>query len=566
VLASVRSLAQQVFDGSFEVIVVVDGSEDGSAAALRDMDVSFPLSVLEQPNQGAATARNRGAAAARGDILLFLDDDMEAHPRLLAEHDRSHREGADVVLGHLPLHPRSPSNILSTGVKSWADNRVRRLSSPGASLTLHDLLTGQLSLSRKTFYCVGGFDTDFTQRGSFGNEDVDFGYRLLLEGYKVIFNPNAISWQHYVVQPRQYLRQWRQVGRADVAFARKHPDQAKTIFMLNEAEKWINRYVWRPVLTVPLLAAPLMGMLRWLALVLVDRGSQSAITARLFFETRAAEYWRGVWEAGGIPRLRPLRVLVYHAIADLSRSPVLAPYGVSPDVFRRQLDTLLHAGFQFVDADEFVRFLYGHGGLPRRALLLTFDDCYEDLLDIALPILEERRIPAVAFAVTGRLGGTNDWDEAIGAPQLRLLDTNGLRKLAEKGIEIGGHSRTHRLLTRLPTKELSEEIAGSGTDLEKLGLARPRLFAYPYGECDHRVQRAAQEAGLQAAFTVHPNRVRPGQNPYQIPRIEILRGDVGWKLRWKIAIAGRLIVLWVSIYSLLRQLRRHIRGVTLFKE
>jgi peptidoglycan/xylan/chitin deacetylase (PgdA/CDA1 family)/GT2 family glycosyltransferase len=537
----VRSLAHQEFDGKFEVIVVVDGSEDGSTQALQTLDVPFRLTVLEQPNQGAATARNRGAAAAGGEILLFLDDDMEAHPRLLAEHDRFHREGTDVVLGHIPLHPESPSNVLSIGVKIGFDKRAQRLSSPGASLTLHDLVTGQASLSRKTFFDVGGFDTKFTQGGSFGNEDIDLGYRLLREGYRVGFNRDAISWQKYVVNARQYLHQWRQVGHADVTFARKYPDQAKTIFALNGAERRINQWVWRSTVAMHWLTAPVIGALRWLALALVDWGARDYVTRKFFQQVRAVEYYRGVREAGGMPRPGPLRVLAYHAIADLAGDPVLEPYGVPPDVFRHQLDTLRHAGYHFVDTYEFFRFLNGHGSLPRGALLLTFDDCFEDLLDVALPILEERGIPAVAFAVSGRLGGTNDWDAAIGAKQLRLLDRTGLRELALRGVEIGSHSRTHRPLTCLPAEELSNEIAGSVADLETLGLARPRLFAYPHGESDERVQRAAKQTSLQAAFTVDPNVVRQGQDPYRIPRIEILRRDVGWKLRWKVAMAPSLL-------------------------
>lgn len=161
-MRSVRTLARQEFDGSFEVIVVVDGSRDGSAQSLRELGTPFPLTVLEQPNQGAASARNRGATAARGEILLFLDDDMEAHPRLLDEHDRSHEEGADVVLGHIPLHPEAPPSFLSRVVKRWADRRAQRLSTPGANLTLRDLLTGQISLPRAIFYSVGRFDTKFT--------------------------------------------------------------------------------------------------------------------------------------------------------------------------------------------------------------------------------------------------------------------------------------------------------------------------------------------------------------------------------------------------------------------
>lgn len=553
VLASVHALARQEFNGSFEVIVVVDGSKDGSAEALREIDAPFSLTVLEQANQGAAAARNRGADAACGEILLFLDDDMESHPRLLAEHDRSHREGADVVLGHMPLHAESPSGILSAAVKAWVDERAQLLSSPGASLTLHDLLTGQISLTRKTFYDVGGFDTSFTHGGSFGNEDVDFGYRLLLAGYKIVFNPDAISWQYYVVQPRQYLRQWRQAGQADVAFARKHPDQAMTLFKLNGSESRINRLVWRPLLALPLLTAPLTGALRWFALTLVESGAKDAITTRLFFKIRTMEYWKGVREAGGIPRPRPLRVLSYHAIADLAGTPVIEDYGVPPNLFRQQMDILKQAGFRFVDANEFLRFLHGQAGLPRRALLLTFDDCYKDLLDVVLPILEERGIPAVAFAVSGRLGGTNDWDEAIGAPQIRLVDADGLRKLAARGVAIGAHSRTHRQLTCVSVEELSNEVAGSVADLEAVGLDRPLLFAYPHGEYDQKVQRAAQDADLQAAFTVNPGLVQPGQDPYQLPRIEILRGDVGWKFRWKVALAGRSIIPSGGFSSLLRR-------------
>ena len=91
VVSSVRALAGQEGAPPFEVVVVVDGSDDGSAEVLRALETPFPLSVVGQPNAGRPAACNRGASAAVGELLLFLDDDMEAHPCLLAEHERSHR-------------------------------------------------------------------------------------------------------------------------------------------------------------------------------------------------------------------------------------------------------------------------------------------------------------------------------------------------------------------------------------------------------------------------------------------------------------------------------------------
>jgi peptidoglycan/xylan/chitin deacetylase (PgdA/CDA1 family)/GT2 family glycosyltransferase len=535
VVEAVRSLARQEFDHPFEVIVVVDGSRDGTAEALQRTSWPIPLRVIEQANQGLARTRNRGAAEAAGEILLFLDDDMTADPRLIAEHDRSQREGAEVVLGHIPLHPDSPPGFLSTGVGQWAEERRHRLAQPGAALALHDLLGGQLSVSRAAFDRVGGFDLQFTRAGSFGNEDIDFGHRLLQSGFRCEFNPAAVSWQRYVVTAAELLRRYRDVGRADVAFARKHPERGAELFWLNRGGR-VGRWLLRPLAAVRPAGTPLLEVARRLAATLVERAPHARIAWRVFSYVRDGQYWRGVYDAGGIPSYARLRVLAYHAIADLAGAPLLEPYGVPPRVFARQLDLLQRLGFHFVSAEEALRSLEGRGGLPRRAVLLTFDDCYEDLLHAALPILEHLGIPAVAFAVSGHVGGSNAWDQAIGAPGLRLLDVEGLQELARRGIEIGAHSRSHCALPGLSDLALDQEIAGSVDDLEAEGLVKPRLFAYPYGECDERVTTATARAGLRAAFTIAPGRIDRRSARHRLPRIEVLRSDVG--LRFLLKVVG----------------------------
>jgi hypothetical protein len=306
VTASVRALAAQ--DGpAFEVIVVVDGSTDGTADALRALDVPFPLRVVEQPNSGASRARNRGARLAEGAVVLFLDDDMHAAADLLRAHEGGYAEGADAVVGHVPVHPDTPRTFLSRGLEGWAERRVRRLAASGAELTPSDLLTGQLSVRREVFSALGGFDEDFTRGGTFGGEDTDFGQRLLTGGYRVVFSPAAVSRQFYVVSPAAYLRQWHQAGSADVMYMRKHPGEVDRVRRSHRPESRVNRWLWRPLVRVPGLSTAAAAAARRAVLTLATRYPEDRRVGRVFFKVRDLEYWRGVQRAGGVPAPHPAR-------------------------------------------------------------------------------------------------------------------------------------------------------------------------------------------------------------------------------------------------------------------
>lgn len=539
VTGSVLALAEQT-GPTFDVVVVVDGSTDGTADALRSMTVPFGLRVIEQANSGASMARNHGARIARGEVLLFLDDDMQAAPNLLAEHDRAHARGAEAVFGHIPVHPDAPSSILLPGLVDWAVRRRDRLSRPEATLTFADLLTGQLSVRRSVFEALGGFDEDFTRGGSFGREDTDFGRRLFSGGHRVEFAPDAISWQLYVVRPAAYLRQWNQAGRADVTYMRKHPEEIAAVHASRRPGGRVNRYLWRPLSAAPGLSRPMAAAARQLVLLLVDRRPDDPRSRRLFFKVRDLEYWRGLHAGGGVPLPRPVRVLCYHAVRDLAGVPVIEQYGVPPRQLAAQLRALRWAGYRFVSLDEVLRSVDGEGGLPRRPVLLTFDDCFVDLLEHGVPVLRAAAAPAAAFAVAGRVGGTNAWDERLGAPRLPLLDAEGLRALERAGVEVGVHGSTHRPLTAVARDELDAEIAGAAATLTALGLRMPRAFAYPHGDHDKVVRDRIAAAGLRAAFTVRPGLVRAGDDRYALHRIEVMRRDgAGLRLILKVASAGR---------------------------
>ena len=530
VLRNVAALEGQT-ERDFETIVVVDGSSDGTAEALRALDVSFPLEVVEQENRGAAQARNTGAAAAGGEVLLTLDDDMEPDPRMLAEHLRSHAGGADVVLGDLPIHPDSPPGMLARGVGEWARARRERLSTPGAEIRLDDLLTGQLSISRAAYEDVGGFDAGFTREGLFGGEDIDFGYRLRKAGYTIAFNPAAISFQYYDVGPRVYLRRAREAGRSDWELVAKHPELAGLMAASPSFKTRRSRWLLSPFVSAPgLFSVPL----RAAAVALVRSGLEGPRATRLFFSVRTMEYLRGVRAARRRQSSGGAVVLAYHALSDLSGDPVLAEYGVPAQRFADQLDGLAARGRRFVDLDLLLGALCGRRALPAGATLITFDDAYADLLPAAESILGPRGVPAVVFAVSGRLGGANEWDRPLGAARLSLLDADGLRAVIRLGLEVGSHGVTHRPMTSLAPAEVADELEGSAAELRAAGLPRPRAFAYPHGEWNAECAESAGRAGYSVAFTIEPGVVRRGGDPLALPRVEVLAGDSPAILRLKI--------------------------------
>ncbi len=518
--------------GPAEIIVVVDGSTDGTAQALEAIDPGLPLRVIVQANGGLAHARNAGAKAASHAILLFLDDDMIADPGLLEAHAGAIAAGADAVVGAIPLDDRSPPGFLTEGIAGWASAANAAAGARG-ELTAFDVFGGQLSVRRDVFEALGGFDAAFTADGGYGGEDADFAARLLA-GHTVRFEPRAISHHRYVVSASENLARAVLAGRADVAFARRHPRLARARFEGAQPDRLATRLVFRPLARVPMLARMLVAIMGPLA-DRVLRGSwrSSRHFARLFHAVRRIAYWASVEAAGGMPASRKALILCYHAIADHADDPVLAPYSIDRPMFETHIAALERRGFAFVSADALAAALEGEAMLPRKAVLLTFDDCYADLLPTVREILAPRDIPALAFAVTGLAGGSNDWCASAGGLPHRLLGWDDLRQLPALGCDIGSHSRSHRDLTQLDAAGLGDEVAGSADDFAANGLPRATWFAYPFGAHDAHVRAAVQAAGYRAGFAIADLAATRRRNRHALPRIEMLSSDTPWRFWFK---------------------------------
>jgi peptidoglycan/xylan/chitin deacetylase (PgdA/CDA1 family) len=221
---------------------------------------------------------------------------------------------------------------------------------------------------------------------------------------------------------------------------------------------------------------------------------------------------------------RGASILCYHAVQNVPEPGRRAPFILPVAEFERQLDAILADGWTFVSGHDFAASHLGGSRLPTRAVLLTFDDGFDDLEATIAPLLAARQIPSVAFVVTQLLGQTNVWDAHLGAPPLRLLGIEGLRRIAQLGVDIAPHSRTHQRLTELDVVSVRQEVAGAKSDLLAFGFPESPFFAYPYGRFNKMVADVVREAGIPLGLATHRGGIIARFDRLRLPRIVVERG------------------------------------------
>jgi glycosyltransferase involved in cell wall biosynthesis len=291
-----RALCRLAYDGPIEIIVVIDGSTDGTAAALARLDCAFPMRVIEQENRGLAAARNRGATEAAGDILLFLDDDMICEPELVQQHERSYRAGADAVIGEF-VEPQDPFASL------------RRQDPPRTDVPRGDetvvspfgVYGGQMSVRRSAFELVSGFDESFTAKGRYGYEDCDIAYRLL-QDFTVRRNKNAVCQHLKRIGAREYVSRGHSSANAELYLLKKHPQLLGELIDWTGAKRISRRL--RFLVQLPVLPRILVAV----ATVVAEIGYRTPLRSsrKLAYMCGVAytiNYWSTVQRTRGLPSL-----------------------------------------------------------------------------------------------------------------------------------------------------------------------------------------------------------------------------------------------------------------------
>lgn len=245
-------------------------------------------------------------------------------------------------------------------------------------------------------------------------------------------------------------------------------------------------------------------------------------------------------------------ILLYHHIAPAEAVPALQEPGEgwewrhSPAGFERQLIELKRRGYRFQPLSEIVDGIHKRGSEEQRSAAVTFDDGWVDNYRFALPVLKRLAIPATFFVTTAHRQNRVEGSKRMSVAQLK--------ELLLSGMTIGGHSRSHLNLTKLPAEKAKEEIRGCREDLEQALGVSVRLFAYPGGAFNRQAARLTEEAGYAAACSV----LGPGRNDrsslYWLYRDVLGEALDSWHDRYRLSPLARSIMAFRVRRKLARQL------------
>jgi len=282
---------QSLHADAFEVIVVVDGSEDDTLAMLAKLATPFTLTALARRRGGRAASVNAGLRAASGEIAVILDDDISASEGLLeafAQYLRAHPDHSVVGAAPIAVPPDAPAVLRLFGAKM--NGHLARLAQPGFQFEVRDFYSGNFAIRRALMLGLGGYDEDFTL---YGNEDCELAHRLIQAGVPIVYLASAVGHQGYTKTFAQLARDTYEKGRTTVLFAEKHPRIAGRL-RLEEAPpfSWRVRAFMASVLAVPrmtrLALAAVYAALDWL-----DRRWPRVLVPR-YQAVLDVMYWLGV--------------------------------------------------------------------------------------------------------------------------------------------------------------------------------------------------------------------------------------------------------------------------------
>ena len=217
----------------YEVVVVDDGSGDATAAVVEAVgrEAAARVVYLEQDNRGAATARNRGARCATGEILIFVDDDIVVEPSHVRDHLAARTTHGDpLVNGHWEFPDdlaeamaRTPFGRFRREVEQWVKDGIAAEPLADGCTSPVTVTACNLGIRRELFWDLGGFDESFPYAGC---EDQELSHRAVRAGCRLVYDRRIrLVHNDRRLDLHQFCQRQQRGACSAVYLARRHPEE-----------------------------------------------------------------------------------------------------------------------------------------------------------------------------------------------------------------------------------------------------------------------------------------------------------------------------------------------------
>jgi peptidoglycan/xylan/chitin deacetylase (PgdA/CDA1 family) len=219
-------------------------------------------------------------------------------------------------------------------------------------------------------------------------------------------------------------------------------------------------------------------------------------------------------------RVALVPILLYHSITS-DPLPLIRDFAITEETFAAHLDLIVDRGLEpltvsaFLDARE-----SGDTKRLARAVVITFDDGFEDFAGAALPALQERDLTATLYVTTGVLRGGPEQERDTDISR-HMLTWDQLAQLPPDGVEIGAHSVTHPHMDTLGRDRAHQEVTLCKRSLEDAVGREIATFAYPHGYSSPRLRRQVREAGYRGACGVKNTLSDEADDTYSLARLMV---------------------------------------------
>jgi len=223
-------------------------------------------------------------------------------------------------------------------------------------------------------------------------------------------------------------------------------------------------------------------------------------------------------------------ILTYHRISSFCfDTPLLC---VSPQSFKRQMDFIARHGYQVISLEELVNALSRKKNLPRKTVVITFDDGTEDVYQYGFPILKKHGFPATIFVISHSMGRPG------------FLSWGQINEMQRSGIDIGSHTKTHVFLPKVDDKKLWQEIFESKQEIQSRLGKEVTLFSYPMGGFNPQAQFFLKKSGYKGACTTNRGRYNIRADVFALRRIKMTDDS------------DNPLVMWVKLSGIYNLFRR----------